>query len=359
MMSDPTHTGRLTACRTFAGLLAPGLIALGLAVAAPTAAQAQMPPDVAAQIAVIGRVVDPPATGKVYLPLQEKEPYNFVKIKRDVKYGAHARNVLDIFVDDSDFKGRPVLMFVHGGGFVRGAKSAPGSPYNDNVMVFAARNGMVGVNVEYRLALQFAWPSGNQDLGAAVYLVADHAAEYGLAPEFPWPAGNEDLAAAVRYVADHIAEFGGDPNRVYLMGQSAGAVHVATYLAHTEFHGPKGSGLAGAIFASGIYDLTRMDEDIGARTAYYGDNAGLYTERSALPGLLKTTTPFMIVAAELNPPMFNQQFDLLKEAMCKSEHGCVRSVMLAKHNHVSEISAINTADTSLTSHILEFVRTGK
>jgi hypothetical protein len=330
MMSDPTHTGRLTACRTFAGLLAPGLIALGLAVAAPTAAQAQMPPDVAAQIAVIGRVVDPPATGKVYLPLQEKEPYNFVKIKRDVKYGAHARNVLDIFVDDSDFKGRPVLMFVHGGGFVRGAKSAPGSPYNDNVMVFAARNGMVGVNVEYRLA-----------------------------PEFPWPAGNEDLAAAVRYVADHIAEFGGDPNRVYLMGQSAGAVHVATYLAHTEFHGPKGSGLAGAIFASGIYDLTRMDEDIGARTAYYGDNAGLYTERSALPGLLKTTTPFMIVAAELNPPMFNQQFDLLKEAMCKSEHGCVRSVMLAKHNHVSEISAINTADTSLTSHILEFVRTGK
>jgi acetyl esterase/lipase len=330
MMSDPTHTGRLTACRTFAGLLAPGLIALGLAVAAPTAAQAQMPPDVAAQIAVIGRVVDPPATGKVYLPLQEKEPYNFVKIKRDVKSGAHARNVLDIFVDDSDFKGRPVLMFVHGGGFVRGAKSAPGSPYNDNVMVFAARNGMVGVNVEYRLA-----------------------------PEFPWPAGNEDLAAAVRYVADHIAEFGGDPNRVYLMGQSAGAVHVATYLAHTEFHGPKGSGLAGAIFASGIYDLTRMDEDIGARTAYYGDNAGLYTERSALPGLLKTTTPFMIVAAELNPPMFNQQFDLLKEAMCKSEHGCVRSVMLAKHNHVSEISAINTADTSLTSHILEFVRTGK
>ncbi len=302
----------------------------GLAIAAtPSPALAQMPPDVIAKVAAIGRVVDPEGTNKIFAPLQQKEPYNFIKVSRDVKYGPHARNVVDIFVDDSNFTGRPVLMFVHGGGFVRGNKHPPGSPFNDNVMVFAARNGMVGVNVEYRLA-----------------------------PEFPWPAGVEDLAAAIRFVKDKIATYGGDPNRIYLMGQSAGAVHAATYVAHPEFHGPGGSGLAGAIFASGVYDLTTVQTNEG-EAAYYGTDPKLYAERSALSGLTKTTTPFMIAAAELNPAMFNEQFTQLKDAMCKTERGCVRSVMLAKHNHVSEVSSINTADTALTGQILEFIRTGK
>jgi acetyl esterase/lipase len=315
--------------KSHASLAHLGLVVLGLALAAPTMARAQMPPDVAEKIAALGRVVDPVNTAKIYAPLAEKEPYNFVKITRDVKYGPHPRNVLDIFVDDSNFTGRPVLMFVHGGGFVAGIKHAPGSPFSDNIMVFAARNGMVGVDVEYRLA-----------------------------PEFPWPAGGEDMGTAVRYVADHIASFGGDPNRIYLMGQSAGAMHAAIYVAHPEFHGPKGSGLAGAIFASGIYDFTKEPLNDGER-AYFGPDPKLYGERSSLNGLLKATTPFMFAAAELNPPIFNEQFALLKDAMCKTERGCVRSVMLAKHSHISEVEAINTADTSFTSQILEFIRTGK
>jgi len=60
-----------------------------------------------------------------------------------------------------------------------------------------------------------------------------------------------DLAAAVRLVADKAADLGADPNRIYLMGHSAGATHVASYVSHPEFHGPKGSGLAGAILSSG------------------------------------------------------------------------------------------------------------
>ena len=55
-------------------------------------------------------------------------------------------------------------MFVHGGGMIRGNKRPPGSPFYDNVMLFAARHGMVGVNVEYRLAPQFPWPAGTEDL---------------------------------------------------------------------------------------------------------------------------------------------------------------------------------------------------
>ena len=186
---------------------------LGAGLTFPTIALAQMPPDIAEKIAAIGRVVDPENTGKIYGPLQEKEPYAGVKVTRDVKYGNDARNVVDIFVPETGAAGRPVLMFVHGGGMIRGNKRPPGSAFYDNIMLFAVRHGMVGVNVEYRLA-----------------------------PQHPWPAGNEDLAAAVRLVADKAADLGADPNRIYLMGHSAGATHVASYVSHPEFHGPKGSG---------------------------------------------------------------------------------------------------------------------
>jgi len=296
---------------------------------APTAARAQMPSELAARIAALGRVVDAEGTAKLYAPPQENEPYANVKVSRDVKYGPHERNVADIFVDDSRFTGRPVLVFVHGGSYTRGTKHANGSAFYDNIMVFAARNGMVGVNLEYRLA-----------------------------PAFPWPAGVEDMAAAVRFVADRIASYGGDPNRIYLMGHSAGATHAASYVSHPEFHGPNGSGLAGAMFSSGIFDLTKREPSEGS-LAYFGSDPARYAERSALPGLVNSKLPFMMSTAELDPPMFGEQFALLKEAMCKTERGCVRGIVLPKHSHMSASYAINTADTQLTGQILEFIRTGK
>jgi acetyl esterase/lipase len=320
-------------CRThavhfgFAALVGAGIAAAGLM--APTPARAQMPSDLAEKIAAMGRVVDPENTGKLYAPFQEKEPYAGVKVIRDVKYGNDARNAVDVFVPETGPAGRAVLMFVHGGGMIRGTKHAPGSPFYDNVMLFAARHGMVGVNVEYRLA-----------------------------PQFPWPAGNEDLAAAVRLVADKAADFGADPNRIYLMGHSAGATHVASYVSHPEFHGPKGSGLAGAILSSGGYDFTK-DEQSEGRIAYFGSDPALLVKRSAVAGLINTKIPFMMSSAELDPPPIAAQSALLKDALCKSEHGCVRSIVLPKHSHMSESYAINTADHQLSDQILEFIKTGK
>jgi triacylglycerol lipase len=304
----------------------------GIAAAAlmpSPAAWAQMAPDLAEKVAAMGRVVDPENTGKLYAPLQEKEPYAGVKVSRDVKYGPDARNIVDIFVPETGAAGRAVLMFVHGGGMIRGTKHAPGSPYYDNVMLFAARHGMVGVNVEYRLA-----------------------------PQFPWPAGNEDLAAAIRLVTEKAADLGADPTRIYLMGHSAGATHVASYVSHPEFFGPKGSGLAGAILSSGGYDFTK-DEQSEGRIAYFGSDPALLVQRSAVAGLINTKIPFMISSAELDPPPIAAQSALLKDALCKSERGCVRSIVLPKHSHMSESYSINTADHQLSDQILEFIKAGK
>jgi acetyl esterase/lipase len=293
-------------------------------------AMAQMPPDIAEKIAAIGRVVAPEKTAEIYTPLQEKEPYAGIKVARDLKYGPDARNIVDVFTAEGAIGARPVLMFVHGGGLIRGNKRPPGSAFYDNVMLWAARNGMVGVNVEYRLA-----------------------------PAHPWPAGAQDMGAAVRWVADHGAAYGADPAKIFLMGHSAGATHVSTYVSHPEFHGPKGSGLAGAIFSSTpAFDLTTEPANEG-RTAYYGTDASKYAERSAGPGLIKASIPFMMSVAELDPPSIFEQNARMKDTLCKSEHGCVRSIVMPKHSHMSATYAINTADKQLTNQILEFVKIGK
>ena len=240
MRCDTVRCDFIPNCAAHFGAAA--LLGLGIAASclmAPGAARAQMPPELIDKVAAIGRVSDPAKTAPLYAPLQEQEPYSGVKVLRDVKYGSDPRNVVDIFVPEDGAGGRTVLMFVHGGGMIRGSKRAPGSPFYDNIMLFAARHGMIGVNVEYRLA-----------------------------PQHPWPAGNEDLSAAVHFVADHATEYGAEAKRIYLMGHSAGATHVASYVSHPEFHGPRGSGLAGAILSSGGFDFTTGENSEGRKELF-------------------------------------------------------------------------------------------
>jgi triacylglycerol lipase len=307
---------------------ATGICAFSLALlAAPVQAQdAGMPPDLAGKIADIGRVIDPPKSAVLYIPLQEKEPYIGVKVLRDVSYGPDARNLLDVFSPASAGAPRPVLIYVHGGGFVAGNKRAPGSPFYDNIHLWAVRHGMVGVNMTYRLAPAVTWPSGPQDMGLAV-----------------------------EWVMANISAYGGDPKRVYLMGNSAGATHVANYLAHVAQQKLKDQRIAAAVLLSGIYDLTAYDSPQQLK-AYFGDDVARFAERSSLHGLLKSTVPLLVSHAELDPVIFEKQALQLRDALCQSARGCQTFVVLPKHNHLSQVQAINTSDTTLTRHLLGFVK---
>ncbi|MBO8200852.1 carboxylesterase/lipase family protein [Streptomyces smyrnaeus] len=99
----------------------------------------------------------------------------------------------------------PVMVFVHGGGFVAGSTRSPlydGSRF--------ARDGVVLVTVNYRLGIP-----GFLDL-----------------PGAPRNRGLLDVLAALRWVRENIAAFGGDPGNVTLFGQSAGATLTGAALAH-------------------------------------------------------------------------------------------------------------------------------
>lgn len=312
-------------------LIGRALAAFAVLVAASAwTAESPMPPEIAKKLVELGRVVDPPATARLYAPLQPKEPYFGVRIERDLPYGPAERNRLDVFMPQNVTSGRPVLIFVHGGAFIGGDKRRlPDSPFYDNIMLWAVKNGFIGVNINYRLA-----------------------------PQSPWPAGAEDVASAVQWVSKEIGERGGDPSRIYLMGHSAGAFHVANYASHPEFYKVKNGGVKGAIMVSATYDLTTGAVGEPER-AYYGDDASRYASRSSLPGLLKTDIALMAVSSELDLPVFVKQLEVFKEATCKRASGCARTVMLPQHSHMSEVYSINTDDTRLTDQILDFVKTGK
>ena len=136
-----------------------------------SAATAQVPPDIAAALRRIGPIVDVANTRPLYEPLfaAQREPYPNVTVARDVSYGADPLNTFDIFAPQSAPKvPRTVVFYLHGGGFERGDKRMPGTPFYDNLMLWLAQHGMVGVNMNYRLAPKHTWPAAEEDLAAAV-----------------------------------------------------------------------------------------------------------------------------------------------------------------------------------------------
>ena len=82
-------------CRTSAWAVVAASI---LVVTAARAQESPMPDAIAKGLIEIGRNVDTPKTAELYAPLQEKEPYQGVRIERDIKYGPAERNLLDVFV---------------------------------------------------------------------------------------------------------------------------------------------------------------------------------------------------------------------------------------------------------------------
>ena len=305
------------------------LVALLLLAPAPPISAQGMPSEIEQKLAELGAVINPPETAKLYTALQETEPYQGIKVTRDLKYGSDERHALDVFAPEPPSAApRAVLMYVHGGAFIGGSKRAPGSPFFDNIMLFAARSGFIGVNVTYRLA-----------------------------PQHQWPAGAEDVAAAVRWVAANIAAHGGDPARVFLMGHSAGAVHAATYIANAKFHGPRGVGLAGAILVSGLYDFAKFPAGAPEK-AYFGDDEAKRAEASTLALLPETRIRLLVVYGELDPAQFIEQSKLMGEALCKANR-CSSLLALPKHSHMSEVYAINTKDRTLSDEIAAFVKGGR
>ncbi|MFK4152276.1 carboxylesterase/lipase family protein [Streptomyces fungicidicus] len=123
----------------------------------------------------------------------------------------------------------PVLVWLHGGALTRGSSAVP--VYDGHTF---ARDGVVFVSVNYRLGVE----------------------GYGLFPDAPANPGLRDQLAALRWVHESVEAFGGDPGRVTLGGQSAGAISAGALLA-----APQARGLVRrAVLQSGPPETTDRDK---------------------------------------------------------------------------------------------------
>jgi acetyl esterase/lipase len=142
----------------------------------------------------------------------------------DKAYGRELRQQLDIY-QPKHVRAAPVVIFWYGGSWLRGEKSQ----YRF-VAAALAQKGFVAVIPDYRLY-----------------------------PEVKFPQFLDDGAQAVAWTQKNIARFGGDPQKVFLMGHSAGA-HMATWLAFNEKlllqYGTNLATIRGVVGLSGPYTLT-------------------------------------------------------------------------------------------------------
>jgi acetyl esterase/lipase len=197
------------------------------------------------------RAADPPAKER---PSQKAVLAKNTVLRADVPYGHGEKQKLDIYAPKG-VKGAPVVLFVHGGEWSRHDKSEVS--YKPK---FLNEAGIVLVSVNYRLS-----------------------------PAAKHPAHASDVASAVAWVREHAPEFGGDPNKLVLMGHSAGC-HLVTLVAldprYLERVKLRPADLRGVVaWSGGAYDLVEKVQAGGKYAGYiksaFGDSES--AQRAASP----------------------------------------------------------------------------
>jgi triacylglycerol lipase len=272
-------------------------------------------------------------TQEIYAPLLARQVRDGVAVSRDLPYGPDARHRLDLYRAERAEMPTPVLLVFHGGGFVRGDKQE-----RANAGLCFARAGFLTLVPNYRLA-----------------------------PAHRWPAGAEDVAAALSWALAHAADHGGDPHRIWLLGESAGAAHVAAATLLSRFHPAEGLRIAGAVLVSGVYDvhLERLARSqFGVPTPdprnepYFGSEFDRYPSMSTVELIDARPFPLLITYAELDLlPMQVQAGELF--ARLVTGHGFSPQLrVIPGHNHLTQVFAVNTGDESLSAPVLRFLRGG-
>ncbi len=187
-------------------------------------------------------------------------PRDGYRVERDITYGTHGRQKMDIYVPNQA-KHAPVIVFFYGGSWQKGSKD----DYLFLGQAFASK-GFITVVADYRLY-----------------------------PEVKYPAFIEDGARAFHYTHQRIAQYGGDPQKIFIAGHSAGA-YIAMMLGADPRYladvGANRSDVQGIIGISGPYNfLPFTDTDIKAifSTAPDADTQPINRAIAPVPPVLLAT----------------------------------------------------------------------
>ncbi len=265
--------------------------------------------------------------GVVDVPLDEKW------IQKDIVYQSgpkidKKKQSLDFYIPPNRFN-FPVLIFVHGGAWSSGDKR------------------------EYKYLGKFFAFNG---IGTAVI-------NYRLSPKVKHPAHIEDVATAFSWIYKNVKSLGGDPNKIFIMGHSAGA-HLSALLAldkrYLNAHGLSPSLIQGTIVLDGIYDLTLGGKkETWLSKAFFkrvfGDNPENKKYASPIIYISENCPPFLIIQAKndhlvpIHQPL--RFYESLKEKGLEAEF-----VLVPRKNHITIMTSIGKSNDYTTEIIFSFIK---
>jgi acetyl esterase/lipase len=237
----------------------------------------------------------------------------------DVAYGTHDRQMLDLCIPSGDSK--PIVVFVPGGGMVGGDKG-----FYAHIPAFFARQGYLGVCMNYRLA-----------------------------PEFLFPSGAQDVAAVVDWLADNASSYGADASRIFIVAQSAGAVHAASTLFDKRTRPRHYANIRAAVLMSGVYEIT-PDHEGGNINLYFGNEAAELKDRSSSNHVQDSSVPVILTVAELEPAFFGLSTAALIDALTRRDKRAPEVAWLKGHNHLSAVLGFGGPGDQLGMAIVDVLK---
>lgn len=205
-----------------------------------------------------------------------------------------------VYQQSENVKNRPVLYFIHGGGFFGGSMDV----VEQLVKLIVENENIVGVSINYRLA-----------------------------PENPYPCGHEDCYEGLKWIDKNIEYYGGDPNKIFVAGDSAGgnlAQYCTTKSMEDKLNLVKGQillyptvNMGGVMDEYSTWSLDKYDmnpkqkKDISLMMSMMGKDTGM---SSLLGDILKTNdilnhylTPYSMDFTGMPPTMISVgEFDFLR-----------------------------------------------
>ena len=219
----------------------------------------------------------------------------------------------------------PVAAFVHGGAFIRGERNINQQMYA-NVLLWFARQGYVGVNIEYRLA-----------------------------PQAVYPSGAEDVACACDWLRSNISRYGGDDGQLLLIGHSAGGTHVAAALTDPQLEGREPRASAAVLISARLRaDALASNPNAAGVRAYFGSDESRFSERSPVSFAQRLRVPVLIVNAEYENPLLDLYGLEYASALARTMGRAPVHITCMDHNHVSIMAHFNTEEEWLGGQIIDF-----
>lgn len=240
-----------------------------------------------------------------------------------VKDSDDRKHKLDLYMPESE-EPAPVLMWIHGGGWKHGDR-----------------------RLYKQIGLRFA----EAGIGFA-------AISYRLSPEVKHPAHVEDCAAAFAWLYKHVKEHGGDPDRLFVSGQSAGG-HLSALLAldakYLEAHEVPREAIKGVIPMSGVYLIPPMKRGMFGDS--FGGDADVCADASPVNHVEQAKAPMLVITESDDNYGVRSSMERFRDAFEKSGFEPIEFVDAADRNHITIVTNLAKKDDDpQRTAMIEFVR---